>query len=231
MKVIVAKMHHRLSKQQLLRAKALVVVLLAGRPMLALNDHLNLARSTQHPDFAPKLWSQRSAWRDAKKVEKAIVERNKAVIAAAPFFAWSCDESTDVGKGSRMTVHVYVLDDWQRESIFVALVKVDLPANAESLERQLRSALKTEAGLTAADVLARGSMFAADGASVLQGKVNGVTARFRRAVPKLLAMHCMAHRVQLAAKSTADCWYMCCVLTLTTVSAKLYSKSPARVEV
>jgi hypothetical protein len=227
----VAQMANRIDEQRMLRVKALVIVLLAGRPMLTLNDHADLMRSTRHPNFSPKLWSQRSAWRDAKKIETAIVQRSKALIAAAPFFAWSCDESMDIGKGSRMTLHVYIVHNWERMSIFVALVKVNMPADAKSLKQQLQSALETEAGLTEADVLARGCMFAADGASVLQGKVNGVTTRFRRDVPKLLPMHCMAHRVQLAAKSTANCWYMCCVLTLTTMSAKLYSKSAARVEV
>lgn len=200
--------------------------------MSTLNAHAAVLRSTRHPDFTERKWSLTTAWREVELIDKAILRKDKDVIAAAPFFAWSCGESTDNARFSPMTVHVYILNDWQRKSIFVALDHLEMPADAKSLKKQLADALQKEAGLTSADVLACGCMFAADGAAVLQGQHGGVTQLFRdEDVPKLVGLHRMAHHVQLEAKSTSKCIPMGRVLALTTNAAKFDSKSPTSDEV
>ena len=45
---------------------------------------------------------------------------------------------------------------------------------------------------------------ATDGASVMVGKQNGVAARFRIVNPKLINLHCVCHRLALAATDTCS---------------------------
>ena len=47
-------------------------------------------------------------------------------------------------------------------------------------------------------------VIATDGASVMVGGKTGLTTRFKEQCPCLLANHCMAHRLQLAAEKTAN---------------------------
>ena len=45
---------------------------------------------------------------------------------------------------------------------------------------------------------------ATNGASVMLGPHSGVATHFKRLIPGLISVHCMAHHLQLAAKKTAD---------------------------
>ena len=45
---------------------------------------------------------------------------------------------------------------------------------------------------------------ATDGASVMVGKLNGVAARLRKVNPKLINLHCVCHRLALAATDTCS---------------------------
>ena len=86
-----------------------------------------------------------------------------------------------------MVLHVYFLEDWERQSMFVAL-----PRALHTLGDGL--------GLTVAHLSQRLVMVAADGASVLQGKSSGLIMRVQQqAAPYAQPMHCMAHRVDLGA--------------------------------
>ena len=46
--------------------------------------------------------------------------------------------------------------------------------------------------------------FSSDGASVMTGRLNGVAARLKRHSPRMISVHCVAHRLALAAAHAAD---------------------------
>ena len=46
--------------------------------------------------------------------------------------------------------------------------------------------------------------FGSDGASVMTGRLNGVAARLKRHSPRMISVHCVAHRIALAAAYAAD---------------------------
>ena len=46
--------------------------------------------------------------------------------------------------------------------------------------------------------------FGSDGASVMIGRLNGVAARLKRHSPRMISVHCVAHRLALAAAHAAD---------------------------
>jgi hypothetical protein len=129
-----------------------------------------------------------------------------------------------------MSVHVHVVRRWVRKSKFLELVQLQLPASADNIYSQLYQCLKETGGLTNDHLASKLVMFSADGASNLQGAQKGVQSRLREHAPKMLVMHCMAHRVQLAAKSTEKCYLLSELLALLHMIAKLYGKSPLRVQ-
>lgn len=46
--------------------------------------------------------------------------------------------------------------------------------------------------------------FGGDGAAVMTGRVSGVAVRLTRHGPKMIAVHCVNHRLALAAAHTSD---------------------------
>jgi hypothetical protein len=202
---------------------------MSGRPMRAIHEYANLHKSSKHPHFNSNRWNERSCWRDAAMLENQVVLRNQQALHDAEFFSVSCDESTDKGKCSQMTVHVYVVINWVRVCIFLDLVNLELPATAQNIFEQLWQCLLKAGGLTEEHMIKRMVLFAADGAATLQGARNGVQKRLHDIMPKLLAMHCMAHRVQLVAKTTEECKLLSLALPAIKQTAKLYSKCTLRI--
>ena len=46
--------------------------------------------------------------------------------------------------------------------------------------------------------------FGSDGASIMTGKKNGVATRFKKVAPHMIAVHCMAHWLNLCSSKSAD---------------------------
>ena len=118
------------------------------------------------------------------------------------FIACSLDESTDAANHSRMVVHPYVVDDWQRVCLFVGLSRMQVAPNAANLATLALDTLQTRMGLTAQQLRHRLVIFASNGAAVLHGRLHGGIQRVREQVaPFAQPMHCMVHRVDLSAGS------------------------------
>jgi hypothetical protein len=213
----------------LLRYQSVLRLLMSGRSMLSLLEMADLLRTSKHPHFKPNKWNRRQGWRDGEQLGRFVLKSTQQGLGAALAFALSCDESTDKGMLCQMVVHVYFLQNWVRKSKLLAIVDLELPASGLRLFEQLWDTLKTIGDLTDQQIIDGLVMFSADGASNLQGARNGVQKRLRDRVVKLLSMHCMAHRVQLVAKSTEQCMILTVLLALLRLAAKLYSKSPLRV--
>lgn len=57
-------------------------------------------------------------------IDECQHERAKQRIAQARFYSVSCDEASSVGKTSYLCCHVYILEGWRREPIFLGLAEV-----------------------------------------------------------------------------------------------------------
>lgn len=163
-----------------------------------------LLEFSKHPQFAPKHWTDWSGWLMAEANDAVLVKHMKSEFAAAPFFSMSCDETTDISKVCRLSIHAYVVNpDWERKCHLIRLTRTNLPATGEALATQVHTVITSFSGLEEHDLVCRLVGIGTDGAAVLQGCHKGVQTRFQKKFPFMVGFHCMAHRVDLAiSKST-----------------------------
>lgn len=83
------------------------------------------------------------------------------------------------------------------ENIFLNLVELKQGTDAASIYSSLRESLR-DAGLNDEWLSKHLISIATDGASVLTGKVSGLIARLKTDFPNVQAVHCLAHRLELA---------------------------------
>ncbi|CAI7861287.1 unnamed protein product, partial [Closterium sp. NIES-53] len=118
-------------------------------------------------------------------------------IRDSPYLGIQLDESIDRRRGKHMIVYFTFMRDNAPVTEFFALLSVE-QCDAASLTTVLLTHLES----TGID-LQRLTGMSTDGASVMLGQHNGVTARLKVKVPHLVSSHCIAHREALAAKDAA----------------------------
>lgn len=106
------------------------------------------------------------------------------------------DESTDISVKGKLVVYVKFVDvNFDVKNHFVGNFEKD----ATTITNMLITVL-TERGVPSEKILFLGS----DGASVMTGVKNGVSAQLKRISPYLLNIHCVAHRLALCTSQAAS---------------------------
>lgn len=177
-----------------------------GRPMLAYEQQYELLKALELPNLGTGLgsrsgWSDSTGWTLCEAISEVTRESQAATVQSSPYVAASMDESCGL-----MSIHCYVvMPGFQRKHVFVGLPKIQGKPNADNLRKLFLSTLREKVGLTADIIKHRLVCIAADGASVLQGELSGLITRIKAAdAPFIIANHCSAHRLQLAAKDFKD---------------------------
>lgn len=191
-------------KQITLSLIAVTNVLIHGRAMLEYQQRGEEHCIAQNPHYSRHHWSVQASWQLAEAVDEVVVDHVKGILSSAEFMALSCDETTDNSKVSQMTLHVYVVTEWQRRNLLISLAPTPMPANADNLRQHLISVLCKFTSLSEEQLASRLVAIGTDGAAVLAGKHNGMVVMLQCAFPFLLGFHCFAHRVDLAAKAIKD---------------------------
>ena len=182
----------------------------------------------RNANYTPMHWTTFSGWQIAESMETVYVQELAKFIASAEYVAASCDESTDVATTPRMCITIYIERNWQREAYLLALPEVAGSPDAETLFALLVDSLLKYTSLSRAQLASRWVMFAADGASVLQGEFSGVTARVKAIAPFVQGMHCMAHRCNLAANTLEAHDVVSMVVNMSKSVYNFYKKSTVR---
>jgi hypothetical protein len=98
---------------------------------------------------------------------------------------------------------------------------------ADNITKMILDALTNEGGLTPHQIRDQFMAFGTDGASVLQGKRNGVTNKLQVShAPHMQDMHCVAQRNNLAVQCLSDLKMVARIETLLVVLHTYFSKSP-----
>lgn len=128
-----------------------------------------------------------------------VIEDNVlTALKGSEFYALMTDESTDISVLKQLVlVARYVTDSGVKTSY---LKIADLPdGTAESIEHAI---LKYADDKSLDIAKLRG--FGSDGASVMTGRHSGVATRLKAHTPRMIAIHCVNHRLALAAAHAAD---------------------------
>ena len=176
-----------------------------------------------------KHWTEGSGWEMAESLFNVVQARTKEVVSTAPYFSITCDEVTTLDNQSWISMHVYTIQDWERVPLLLCLQRVTEGGGADNITKMILGALTNEGGLTPHQIRDRFMAFGADGASVLQGKRNGVTNKLQVShAPHMQGMHCVAHRSNLAVQCLSDLEMVARIETLLAALHKYFSKSPKR---
>ncbi len=176
-----------------------------------------------------KHWTEGAGWEMGESLLNVVQAKTKDIVSAAPYFSISCDEVTTVDNQSWISIHVYTISDWERVPMLLSLERVIEGGSAESISNIILGALAKQGGLTPQQIRDRFMAFGADGASVLQGKKNGVTNRLQVShAPHMQGMHCVAHRSNLAVQCLSDLEMVSRIETLLSALHMYFSKSPKR---
>jgi hypothetical protein len=131
--------------QKALCLTAVNFLLFRGRPMADYPALGGLLEFSSHPHFAPKHWTNWSGWLMAEANDCVLVRHMRAEFTAAPFFSMSCDETTDISKVSRLSIHAYVVNsDWKRRSHLIRLCRTNVPATVETLASCTLSSMRSQ---------------------------------------------------------------------------------------
>ena len=108
------------------------------------------------------------------------------------------DESTDISVLKQLVLVGRYLTDEGAKTSFLCIT--DIPnGTAETIEGAMLTYISDKT-LQVTRLCAFGS----DGAAVMTGRVSGVAVRLTRHSPKMIAVHCVNHRLALAAAHASD---------------------------
>ena len=97
----------------------------------------------------------------------------KEKVKAAPYIAMSCDEVIANDNTSWISIHVYVMERWQRIHVLLKVHKMTGGSKADDLGALLTNVLDNRGGLEGKELHRRLISFGADEASVFQGISRG----------------------------------------------------------
>ena len=119
------------------------------------------------------------------------------MIQASNFIALSADETNTIDNTSVIVIHAYVLCDWNKQSLMIALSKLESDsATADSLMRVIMSALLVNNGLDPMAITSKLLCFGADGVAAFQNHKNGVTKQIKdEFAPYANWQHYCAHKL------------------------------------
>ena len=120
-------------------------------------------------------------------------------LLSAPFCSLLIDETTDIAVLKEMVIYArFISSDCQVQTVFLKIVELS-NGTADIIEEALLAYL-TNSMIP----LSRLVGLATDGASVMIGRHSGVATRLKAVQPVITSIHCVAHRLALAAGQAGD---------------------------
>ena len=131
-------------------------------------------------------------------ISQSIKNNIQKEIQNSPFYSIMLDESTDITTTKTLMVYAHVIVDGVRKTHFLADVQL-YECTAVAITDVLEGVLK-DYSLNPKKCIGFGS----DGAKVMTGRENGVSALLKRKNPCMVSIHCVAHRLALASSQAAE---------------------------
>ncbi|XP_071486689.1 zinc finger protein 862-like [Diadema antillarum] len=144
-------------------------------------------------------------------------------VEESSFFSVISDGTTDASVTEDEIVYLRHAKDGKIHLEFVAVTGV-ITADSKSITDAIIRALSDHLGITPEGMSRKMVGFGSDGANVMLGKNNGVSTRLRELNPELQAVHCTAHRLELAFKDAMKKAPLCNNVNTLLQSLYLYYK-------
>lgn len=138
-------------------------------------------------------------------LSEVISEKLYNQLKAADYMSIMIDESTDISVDQNLMVYIRFVLQGVAKTAYFQLAKLPGAATAENITNQLIELFEKE-DIQITDNSTKPVLvaIATDGAATMVGKNSGTVKRLRDHVPHLISVHCIAHRLALAAGQAAD---------------------------
>lgn len=142
--------------------------------------------------------------REMEEAMSCVIEENiKKKLQKCHWFSLMIDECTDVSVEQSMIIYAKILYKGKVCCHYLRLTKLKGCTSADLYECIEKTLIKMEIDFS------KCSSIATDGASVMVGVRGGVTALIKKKYPYVTSVHCVAHRLALAASQAAqECAYL-----------------------
>ena len=128
-----------------------------------------------------------------------IEEVQLRALLSSPYFSLMVDETTDISVMKEMVLYArFVSSTSSVTSYFLKIIELS-DGRAETVEEAILAYLM-EKSIPLSKLVGFGS----DGAAVMIGRVSGVATRLKHKQPVLISIHCVAHRLALAAGQAGE---------------------------
>ena len=143
------------------------------------------------------------------------------VVNGTNYMLLSCNEVTIVDNQSWISIHAYVLVDWERVLLLLSLERLTKGSTAAYIAKVIVNVVVRDGGMSAKEMHDKFVCFGSDGTSMLQGKKNGILVQIQgQHALHCQGMYCIAHRTDLAMEVLSE-FEM--ILTIEKLLKKLYS--------
>ena len=152
---------------------------------------LNLGRNAQYS-------SEQFIGEMLQCLSQVIEEQIISDLQSSDFFSLMTDKSTDIAVLKQLLLVGRYLTDEGVKTSFLCIT--DIPnGTAETIEGSMLRFVRDKALK-----IVRLCAFRSDGASVMTGRLSGVAVRLKHYSPRMIAVHCVNHRLALAAAHASD---------------------------
>jgi hypothetical protein len=135
-------------KRKEVQFDVLFYLLSHGRPMTEYEGMRALLENLGVPKLPKKHWSDNSGWEMAESILQIIKQKTAEMVGAARYVAITCDEVTIVDCQSWISIHAYIVRDWEHYPILLRLERVVDGAGAENIIKTVLSALEDDGNLS-----------------------------------------------------------------------------------
>lgn len=153
--------------------------------------HLNCAENAKHK-------SQNIISEFLQVISTQIEEKQLQNTLSSSYFLLLINESTDISVINEMVIYARYVYNGDMATTFLRICEL-FNGIADTIEKTLQEFM-TDRGLPIAKMVGLGT----DGANAMVGRHNGVAARFKQHQPLLTTIHCICHRLDLAAAQAGN---------------------------
>jgi hypothetical protein len=122
-------------------------LLTTGRPMVDYTAMRPLLQFISVPKLSKWHWSDSAGWMLAECMIRQIEAKALDTVSSARFFLVSCNEVTSIDNGSWISIHYYVVQNWNRVPILIMLEQVKEQTTSTNFLEIILKAVKDKGGV------------------------------------------------------------------------------------
>jgi hypothetical protein len=151
----------------------------------------------------------------SEHIEVVVLDALRKLIRGCTIFSLFADEVTTIDMTYWVSMHVHVMEGWERVPHFLHISYVLEPGTADHLTERIILALISEGSLTREEIAYKLVCFGVDGVSTFQGHKSGVTTQIReKYAPFTLGIHYFSHKMNLAIQTMSKYPMVACIESL-----------------